>query len=206
MINSDYWKDFYKQNPKFEVSPTPFALWVTDFDRPALAEATPRTLADLGAGNCRDSIYFHRQGYVVTAIDGGMSPAEIVVPFGHYQADFLEFDLSGQDVIYLRFVIHAMTEADLDTLLHKLATLPNESTIYAETRSTTGISQNEKAETFFKSSIGSEHFRMLYSQAYLDEKFSRNFEIVISEESNEFAKYKGDNPYVLRYVLKKAAR
>lgn len=206
MVNADYWKDFYKQNPKFEVTPTPFALWVSEIDRPALAEAPSRTIADLGAGNCRDSIYFHRQGYAVTAIDGGVSPAEIVMPFSHYQADFLEFDLSGQDIIYLRFVIHAMTESDLDALLQKLADLPNESKIYAETRSTTGISENEKAETFFKSSIGSEHFRMLYSKAYLDEKVSKNFEIVISEESNEFAKYNGENPYVLRYVLRKAAR
>ena len=206
MINADYWRDFYQKNPKFEEAPTPFALWVSEVDTPAVAGSASRTLADLGAGNCRDSIHFHRQGYVVTAIDGGASPAEIVMPFRHYQADFLEFDLSGQDVIYLRFVIHAMTELDLDMLLDKLADLSGEITIYAETRSTTGIVESEKAETFFKSSIGSEHFRMLYSRSYLDRKFSKNFDLLISEESNDFARYKGDVPYILRYVLKKAAR
>ena len=72
------------------------------------------------------------------------------------------------------------------------------SIFYFETRSTREITNEEKSETNFKSSIGEKHFRLLYSLEYLKSKLENSFNIIDIEESNEFAIYKTDKPYVIR--------
>ena len=59
------------------------------------------------------------------------------------------------------------------------------SILVAETRSTKGVTNEAKSKTFFKSSIGKEHFRMLYSLEYLFNKLSSNFYVSYIEECND---------------------
>jgi len=74
--------------------------------------------------------------------------------------------------------------------------------IFIETRSSRGITKEEKKETNFKSSIGDAHFRMLYSLKYLVKKFDA-FNIIYSRESSGLAPFRGDDPYIIRMILGK---
>ena len=201
MINEKYWQKFYQVNYGFNQQPTSFATWVASYDAQHKEESSKPLFADLGAGNCRDSFFFHSAGYQVTAIDAAAPQKNDDVPFEYIQGDFLEQELNNFEVLYLRFVVHALPEADFDLFLAKVSAQPKKLRIYIETRSTTGVTNDDKAETFFKSSIGSEHFRMLYSKAYLDEKLASYFNILHAEESNKFSVFQGESPYLIRYAL-----
>lgn len=201
MINEKYWKEFYQVNYGFNHEPTSFATWVANYDTPHKEKSAKPRLADLGAGNCRDSFFFHDLGYQVTAIDAAAPKQKHDIPFEYIKGDFLEQDLNHFEVLYLRFVVHALPEAEFDRFLAKISARPINFKMYIETRSTTGVTNNEKAETFFKSSIGAEHFRMLYSKAYLDGKLSSYFNILHAEESNKFSVFQGESPYLIRYAL-----
>jgi len=203
VINEKYWQEFYQVNYGFNQQPTSFATWVASYDAQYKGESAKPRFADLGAGNCRDSFFFHSAGYQVTAIDAAAPKKNGDVPFEYIQSDFIEQALNNFEVLYLRFVVHALPEADFDLFLAKASAEQKKLRIYIETRSTTGVTNNEKAETFFKSSIGTEHFRMLYSKAYLDVKLGRYFKILHSEESNEFSVFQGESPYLIRYALER---
>ena len=201
MINEKYWQEFYQVNYGFNHQPTSFATWVASYDAQYKGESAKPRFADLGAGNCRDSFFFHSAGYQVTAIDAAAPKKNGDVPFEYIQSDFIEQALNNFEVLYLRFVVHALPEADFDLFLAKVSAQPKKLRIYIETRSTTGVTNNDKAETFFKSSIGTEHFHMLYSKACLDVKLGRYFNVLHSEESNEFSVFQGESPYLIRYAL-----
>ena len=78
-----------------------------------------------------------------------------------------------------------------------------ESYIFIETRSSKGITDTEKSETNFRSKIGEEHFRMLYSIDYLSDKIKKNFNISFSTEDKGLAPFRGEDPYVIRMILSK---
>jgi hypothetical protein len=87
----------------------------------------------------------------------------------------LDFDYSDYDLFYLRFVVHALKEEEFDSLINNILKLKKKVLIFIETRSSRDITNEEKSETFFKSSIGDKHFRLLYSKKYLDDKLSKYF-------------------------------
>jgi hypothetical protein len=104
------------------------------------------------------------------------------------------------DIIYCRFFVHALTEAELDTFLETIKKQASIKSIFIETRSTKGISMQEKCETYFKSGIGTEHFRMLYSMPYLYSKISQHFDVSYLEESNQFSPFRGEEPHIIRLI------
>jgi hypothetical protein len=79
--------------------------------------------------------------------------------------------------------------------------MPAKTLIAFETRSTTNITKEEKLETFFRSPIGGEHFRMLYSKNCMDSMLEK-FIILESSDSADVAKFKTENPFCLRYFIK----
>ncbi len=68
------WDAFYAgAGKKLTREPSPFAQWVQQRD------PSDRAVLDVGAGNCRDSLYFARQGRAVTALDFSMGVLERTV-------------------------------------------------------------------------------------------------------------------------------
>ena len=68
------WDLFYSTaGKKLTRKPSPFAQWVQEH------YPSDRALLDVGAGNCRDSLYFARQGRDVTALDFSMGVLERTV-------------------------------------------------------------------------------------------------------------------------------
>ena len=190
--NSAYWQKFYKEN-SVASSPSGFAKYVTNY---ILKHNLFVPLLDIGCGNGRDSCYFASQGIDVTGIDFNSEPDD--QGFKFYKADLKNFDYSNFSLLYLRFVVHTLTESELDNLISlisgKAGTL-----VFIETRSTLGVTDELKSETYFKSSVGEKHFRMLYSKKYLDEKLSQ-FKILESAEG-KYSKYGSDDPVCIRYIL-----
>ena len=81
--------------------------------------------------------------------------------------------------------------------------MPKESYIFLETRSSKDITDNERSETNFQSTIGSAHYRMLYSYNYLSIKFKKYFSVFFSIEDKGLATFRGEDPYIIRMVLTK---
>lgn len=191
-----YWDFFYKKDspPQIPSTFSNFVLrYIDDKD----------TLLDIGCGNGRDSIFFVNNGFDVTSVDNSNSINFLGNANNFYVMDVTDINFK-KDVYYARFFIHTITEEVLDIFIEKLYSLMDENSVFVfETRSTKGIINKEKEETYFKSSIGEEHFRMLYSKEYLENKLTKRFEIVYFEEKNNVAIHKEDNPYVLRGVVKK---
>lgn len=199
--NTNYWDRFYETGGFQESKPSPFAEDVLLYETSISNCAGMGTLIDLGAGNCRDSIFFSSKGFTVTAVDKSLPQIAPALGLTLKREDFLKTPLSGYDIIYLRFVVHAISEEDLDQLIDKLAKLPQKTRIYIETRSIEGIAEGEKAETFLKLSVGEAHFRMLYSQAYLRRKFDNLFNINKLEHAKGLAPYRHEDPVVIRLTL-----
>ena len=86
-------------------------------------------------------------------------------------------------------------------MIEAFSKLDKKVVIFIETRSSKGITDEAKSETFFKSSIGEEHFRLLYSQDYLSKKLEENFKIISVFEGEGCSIYKGEDPVCLRYIL-----
>jgi len=190
-INKDYWEKFYEN---FSVSnESHFANYVNN-------KIPPKSkIIDIACGNGRDTLFFEKQNHNVIGMDNVNQQNFLGKNF--LKMDALNFKLKA-DVFYCRFFVHTISENNLDKFILNMKDIIENGMLFIETRSTTGYSENEKIKTFFKSSIGEEHFRMLYSKEYLRKKFSREFEIIECIESNKFAEFKGESPFVLRFVLK----
>lgn len=197
--NESYWNSFYNQNNELPPEPSNFAFYVLNFLQALPDKNSQKYILDIGCGNGRDSYFFASHSFKVTGIDS-FSNIE-TDQFKFLQKNIFDCELSRFDVFYLRFVIHTLTEPECDQLFDRLALLPPESLIAIETRSTTNITEEEKSETFFKSPIGREHFRMLYSKNYMDKKLSEKFIFLESSDSSDVAKFKSENPFCLRYII-----
>lgn len=199
MINKKYWDDFYRSN-KVTISESSFAKFTFEFLKDN--DLFKYNLIDIGCGNGRDTFSFSKMGIKSTGIDLSTKPKSKSKNPKFIKTNLLTFNYNDYNILYLRFIIHSLTESELDILLENILNSKGNKMIFIETRSTKGITNKEKSETFFKSSIGKEHFRMLYSKEYLSDKFKK-FKILYCIEDKGLAVYKNDDPYCIRYILKK---
>lgn len=191
-MNKDYWDNFYSTN-KIINKESSFANYVLQY---IISNNIKGKLIDVACGNGRDAKYFNINNIDVVGIDQSIQLDD--TSFEFIKGDLFKHDYSKYRMIYFRFVIHTLTEFEFNAILDILKRL-NNVYIFIETRSTKNITDEEKSETFFKSSIGEEHFRMLYSKKYLDDKLS-DFNIIESSEGR-YSKYGTDDPYCIRYIL-----
>ena len=195
----EYWEDFYKSNPDL-ISPSSFSKFV--FDHLNLKDSN-YSVVDIGCGNGRDSLYFTNNNLKVTSVDNFDNLEMTSILSNYIKLDIKDFNISA-DLFYARFFLHAIDEDRLDGLLENISNLMSNTSHFAfETRSTKGITVEEKEVTNFKSSMGEKHFRMLYSKPYMENKLSKYFNIDYLVEENNVAKHKSDNPYVLRGIISK---
>ena len=192
----NYWDIFYdKEIPPQH--PSNFSKYILNYidDK--------NNLLDIGCGNGRDSLFFEENGFDVISIDKAKSIDFLGDINKFHVVDVNDIDFKV-DVYYARFFIHAIKENILDSFLENLYRLmPTKSVFVFETRSTKGMTELEKKETNFKSTIGEKHFRMLYSKKYMKTKLMKYFDIIHLVEENNVAIHKKDNPYVIRGIVKK---
>lgn len=189
-MNKEYWPAYYNkyQSP---IEASDFAQFVNTKIKKG------SKIVDIGCGNGRDTQYFEQCGHTVFAVDN----VEITNFLGKnlINCDALNLDIVS-DVYYSRFFIHTLSENDFDIFLKTISNIIQNGTLFIETRAIDG--EIKKLVTF-KSPIGEEHCRMLYSVDYLQHKFNKHFKIESISQSNQFAKYKNENPLIIRAILKK---
>tara|TARA_Y100001968_G_scaffold295301_1_gene302561 strand:- start:2354 stop:3046 length:693 start_codon:yes stop_codon:yes gene_type:complete len=199
--NKNYWKSFYNSNISNSLSvQSKFAEFTLILIKKFFYlhnKGELISLLDIGCGNGRDLNYFRKNGIDAYGIDLNSEQNTKYITSGN------ALNIKGAyDVYYLRFFVHTLTEKNLDKLINKLYTIiKKKSYIFLETRSSKGITNQEKSETNFKSKIGDEHFRMLYSCNYLIEKLEKYFNIYFCNEDKGLAPFRGEDPYVIRMIL-----
>jgi SAM-dependent methyltransferase len=207
-----YWDDFYsKQNPQTLALPSQFAAFVAQ-------ECAPGTVVlEIGCGTGRDSLFFARHGFRVLGIDG--SPAAILacdaakrtqaietVSFHKLSVGSAEFDdfvqyalpedRSGPTMAFARFFLHAITDDEEDALLACLSRV-------LRTGDRGAFEYRTKRDASL-SKVTEDHYRRYAAATDLFAKATRlGFTIDYAVEGFGYAKYKHDDAFVARCILRK---
>lgn len=204
---TEHWESFYRKGVG-EQAPSPFAQDV------AQRLKGDERLLEIGCGNGRDASFFHAQGLDVVAIDA--SPAAIEVCRRLHGVNGVRFaagklgdeclELDGLfDVIYSRFVLHAMTAAEQEnTMVAAYRKLRTGGSIYLECRSFNDplarlgevISPTERIHGHYR--------RFIVLDDLIQDLEATGFAVDNAVESTGFAPYKDEDPVVIRINASKS--
>ena len=203
----NHWDEYYKKDniPDY---PSPFAEYVANI------LSNQQTILEVGCGNGRDAKFLASQGHLVTGLDRSGEAIELCKKL--YSVESLEFffgtitdiekiNKKKYDLIYSRFVIHAMSlNEEIKTLnmSHKL--LNKYGQFFVECRSINDplsckgdiLSNTERIEGHYRRFIILEEFKQRLVQV--------GFKIIKTIESNGLAKFGKDDPVVIRIHAIKA--
>lgn len=206
-MQNNYWDNFYKTSHNFDNKPSNFCLFVIDY----LKEyPNNKKMIDLGCGNGRDLFHFFQSGYNCTGIDNSLEICRILESHNSeinvICDSFIDYDYNNLDIYYSRFTLHALSYDDIIRFINNISENMNEnSLLFIETRSVgKEYDELDYIEVEFKSGIGEIHKRTLFKKEYLVKLFNEKslfceFEI----EDKGFSPYLGEDPYLIRLVLKK---
>lgn len=208
-----HWTKFYRDSQLPEL-PSQFALFVAN--EIATGDIRqPATILDIGCGNGRDSAFFSRQGYRVVGIDRSAEAIALcrarIAAADHVHpqaAQFVigRFDdaqmwretilplLDGPLVVYARFVLHAITEAEEQLLLGHLVDLLKTfgGVLCIEART---IADRDAAKAT------PQHYRRFIETRALIERLSAlALAVQWQAEGRGMAKYRRDDATVVRLV------
>ena len=203
----NHWDEYYKKD-NVPTYPSPFAECVAN------KLSTQQTILEVGCGNGRDAKFLASQGHLVTGLDRSGEAIELCKKL--YSVESLEFffgtiadiekiNKKKYDLIYSRFVIHAMSlNEEIKTLnmSHKL--LNKDGQFFIECRSINDplsrkgdiLSNTKRIEGHYRRFIILEEFKQRLVQV--------GFKIIKTIESNGLAKFGKDDPVVIRIHAIKA--
>jgi len=185
IMNNDYWKQFYKN--KHTLRPSSFAKFVRKF-----IHLKGLSVVDLGCGNGRDSYYLGKDWRVV-GIDNAVQPMNIGEKISFIQMDIDKYIFNVpiiHDLVYARFLIHSIDDQLLENILKFGASL-----IAVEYRSY----KDDKSQWVYK-----DHERKLRTnQGLINLLWENGYELVYFIEAKGLAKYKKEDPLVVRIIAKK---
>ena len=203
----NHWDEYYKKDniPDY---PSPFAEYVAN------KLSNQQTILEVGCGNGRDAKFLASQGHLVTGLDRSGEAIELCKKL--YSVEFLEFffgtitdiekiNKKKYDLIYSRFVIHAMSlNEEIKTLKMSHKLLNKDGQLFIECRSINDplsrkgdiLSNTERIEGHYRRFIILEEFKQRLVQV--------GFKIIKTIESNGLAKFGKDDPVVIRIHAIKA--
>ena len=203
-----YWDEYYKKDaaPSF---PSPFAEYVAN------KLSTKQNILEIGCGNGRDSKYFSSKGHHVTGLDKSAEAIELcknlyssdepIKFFYGTITDIAKINKKKFDLIYSRFVIHAMSlNEELEMLKISYKLLKKNGKLFIECRSTNDpLSQKGEILSHTERVFG--HYRRFI---ILDEFIQRlvqiGFVVVEAIENIGLAKFGEEDPMVIRVQAIKA--
>jgi adenylylsulfate kinase-like enzyme/SAM-dependent methyltransferase len=203
---TEHWNSFYTGD-KLVFEPSDFAITVQSKLHGTL------NLLEMGCGNGRDSVYFASLNHNVTAMDPSNAAIDLCKSkYVNSTVCFINGTLpnldashnSTFDVIYSRFVLHAMTETEeIESLICANRVLKNNSSFFIECRSINDPLAR-KGEVISPTERIHGHYRRFI---VLDDLIKRlnnaGFNIESAIEANNLAVLGDDNPYILRVHAKK---
>ncbi len=205
---AEYWDEYYARgaSPARRL-PSQFAAFVA-----GELEGRHRVI-ELGCGDGRDAIFFATYGHEVVGVDA--SPTAIdrcrrLAATLNEQATFvvaridepgLAARIKGDTtprVVYARFFLHAITEAEEEDLLDLAATIADPGDLLAvEYRTIRDLSGAKATGTHFR--------RFVLPAAFEARALGRGFDVTYSVEGFGFAKYRQDDAYVARTLFRRHA-
>jgi len=198
---SQHWDSIYKKNIA-PIEPSSFCSFV----EPQLNKNDK--LLEIGCGNGRDAVYFSANGINVTAIDRSkVAISECKknyagIPINFFTGslgDVKEINNDKFNVIYSRFVLHAMSKSEEITVLTKsFDLLNNKGQIYIECRSIKDPLARKGEIISPTERIHGHYRRFIIKEELLARLENIGFSIVDVVEDDNLAIYKDDNPVVIR--------
>lgn len=202
-----YWNNFYKKVGSHK-SPTNFAKFI--LKSKILKKKT--TLFDLGCGNGRDTIFFIKNK--INCI--GFDQSKLVIKKNKlenykykknfYVKDFskINFDkfVTKKFSLYLRFSFHSINQHQEDNFFKNLYKSSKLEFVFIEARTIFDPFYG-KGTMVGNNAFISDHYRRFLDPEILKKKLSKKFDILFFKLGKNFAKFKNENPKVLRLCLKK---
>ncbi len=200
-----YWDNFYrkKKSPDQE----------TQFARFACKQIKSLGLKvfDIGCGNGRDTIFFNKKKIKCVGLDKSneiiKKNKKIHKKFSNYfrQSNFCNFfekKINEPFIIYSRFTWHSINYNDEKKLIKSLKKNKNFKYLFIEARTINdeiyGLGKKVGTHEYITS-----HYRRFIDSKILRKKLSRFLKIVYFKEAKNLAKYKKENPCVMRIIVKK---
>jgi SAM-dependent methyltransferase len=201
-----YWNEYYSSHAS-TVRPLPsqFATFV------AGELAGPSRVVELGCGNGRDSVFFASYGHAVTGVDGSEAAVESCTALAkalRVNADFLVSRIDDPQlpqrigatevplVVYARFFVHAITDAEEQDFLRLAAAITKPGDLLAVEYRTVRDQSGAKV-------TGAHYRRFVTPATFQARALAQGFEVDYATEGFGFAKYRQDDAYVARELFTK---
>jgi len=176
-MNKKYWEDYYSN-----LLPSNFAKFCVKYLK------KNSKIVDVGCGNGRDSYYFSSLGFNVCGVDYALKPYNNNVIFKKLSVNKLVKSSCIYDIVYSRFFLHSIKNKEIINLINWTKNI-----FIAEFRD---ISDKPK--------IYKNHIRNLIDGEWVKNMLiNKNFKIIYYKKSKNLAKYKNENPTIVRIIAKK---
>lgn len=202
---SEYWDEYYAARASDgRRLPSQFATFV------AGELGRPHRIIELGCGDGRDAMFFATYGHDVVGVDGSKTAiaacrtlAEklgLTATFVHARIDApgLAERVRGEGprLVYARFFLHAITEAEEEALLDLASELTGPGDLLAvEYRTIRDLSGTKVTASHYR--------RYILPAAFEARALGRGFDVIYAVEGFGFAKYREDDAYVARTLLRR---
>jgi SAM-dependent methyltransferase len=203
---SDYWDEYYAARATTRRPlPSQFATFVAgELER-------PHRVIELGCGNGRDSIFFASYGHQVTGVDGSEAAVQacsaLAGALGE-SATFLQSAIDdpaladrlsgseGPHLLYARFFVHAITDAEEQRFLDLAAALTSPGDVLA-------VEYRTVRDQVGAKETGAHYRRFVLPATFQARALERGFEVTYAVEGFGFAKFRHDDAYVARTIFRR---
>ena len=216
-LNIKYWNSYYK-NKNLALHSTKFAV----FCKKKLKHYKG-ILYDIGCGNGRDSIYFNKKRIYCVGIDKSFqaiykSKKKFSIYKNHFKRkNFCNF-FSNQIIndkfsVYSRFSLHSITYEHEKQLFNSLIKQKNLEYLFIESRTLDdelyGKGKKVGKHEFVWENVTNKHkyiashYRRFIDPSVLKKQLKKNFNVIYFKKSKGFARFRKEDPCVLRIIAKK---
>ena len=196
-----HWDEYYKKDnaPSF---PSPFAEYVAN------KLNTQQNILEIGCGNGRDSRFFSSKCHQVTGLDRSGKAIELCKSL--YSEEPIEFFFGAitdiaktnkkkYDLIYTRFVIHAMSlSEELEMLKISYKLLNKDGQFFIECRSINDPLSSQGKILSHTERIYGHYRRFIILEEFIQRLIQIGFEVIYSIENRGLAKFETEDPVVIR--------
>ena len=208
--DTEYWNEFYKENPPASMQESRFARFVAKYVE------KNKTIVDIGCGNGRDSLFFNRLGLNVIGIDASDSVIFSLKKIERKGLSFICGNFINEpsifsdsplpkitaDYFYSRFTLHAIDKKGQDSLIENIyKVLPAGGKFFIEVRciNDSKFGKGEKLED--NAYLFDGHYRrFLVMEELLSLLIKTRFHIKYAEQEKGFAPFNGDDSEIIRIV------
>ena len=207
-MEKKYWNKFYNDDTVAEKS-SDFAQYCFNYYKKDCG-----CIIDLGCGNGRDTFFFLKHSIQSIGIDQSeiviegnkAKSAKLGFDGSFFIGDFSNFDFNaicdGPYSIYSRFTLHAINYKEEDKLFKHIISNINLKYLFIEVRSIRDSKYGQGEKVGLHEFVTS-HYRRFIDPKVLKSKIIKSFNIKYFEESQNFAKTKTEDPWLIRIIAKR---